>query len=63
MKELVAKNGKQLEMCLKTLYAEHIPFLVDIRFTDKEKIVYVVSVDVDDKTIEKLKFKYKVMIG
>lgn len=63
MKHFVAKNAKQLSTCLKMLYSEQIKFYVSVRFTDKEKIIYLVTVDVDDKTMEQLEFKYKVMIG
>ncbi len=63
MKHFVAKNAKQLSTCLKMLYSEHVKFYVSIRFTDKDKIIYLVTVDVDDEMMEQLEFKYKVLIG
>lgn len=63
MKHFVAKNAKQLSTCLKMLYSERIGFSVDIQFANKDKIIYLVMVDVDDKTMEQLEFKYKVLIG
>ena len=63
MKELMAKNPKQLDICLRLLYAEHVNFFVNIHETNNGKIVYGVSVNVDDETKSKLEEKYRIMIS
>ena len=37
MQEFIANNPKQLDLCLKMLYAEKIDFLVHVNETNKRK--------------------------
>lgn len=63
MKEFIAKNAKQLNLCLRMLYAENVSFAVTVKETDKRKIIYGVSVQVDDETFQQLKEKYRILIS
>ena len=51
MKEFRAKNPKQLDLCLKLLYAEHMGFSVSVSENIKKKIEYVIIVDADEQKI------------
>lgn len=61
--DLGAKNGKQLDICLRLLYAEHVQFLVHVYETDAGKIAYRVTVDADKQTVEVLREKYRILIS
>lgn len=63
MKEFMARNPKQLDLCLRLLYAERVPFIVKVIETDKRKIVYAVSTQVDEQTYEMLREKYRILIS
>ncbi len=64
MKELLAKNPKQLDICLKLLYAEHVKFSVEVTETATKKIVYLVSAYGLDKLAENvLEEKYHILIS
>lgn len=63
MKELIAKNSKQLAICLKFLHAEKIKFFVDLIEVSNKKIIYQIIVDTDDDTYEVVKEKYRILIS
>lgn len=63
MKMLYAKNPKQLDICLRLLYAEDINFIVRVKETEQLKIIYHVLIDVDQERFEELKNKYRIMIS
>lgn len=63
MRVFTAKNDRQLGLCLKLLFAEQIPSQVDIELTKKDKVIYLISVSVDEETWHKLESKYKILIG
>lgn len=60
MTELIAKNPKQLDICLKLLHAEGILFTVRVIDT-KKKILYGVSANVDDKQAKLIEEKYRIL--
>ena len=51
MKEFRAKNPKQLDLCLKLLYAEHMGFSVSVSENIKKKIEYVITVSYTHLTL------------
>ena len=63
MNELTAFNAKQLDICLKLLYAEHVKFVVDVFETEAKKIAYKVAVNADMQTVEELREKYRILIS
>ncbi|MCC8159746.1 MAG: hypothetical protein LIO53_00250 [Oscillospiraceae bacterium] len=58
-----AKNPKQLDLCLRMLYSEHMVFSVRVVETDKKKIAYEIQVNADNNTAEMLKEKYRILIS
>ena len=63
MKDLLAKNAKQLDLCLKLLYAEKIGFSLKVREDQKRKIIYSVIVEVADEKFAELEDKYRILIS
>lgn len=63
MREFTAKNPKQLDLCLRLLYAEHIAFSVSIRETNKRKIEYVIMVEASEQKVIELEEKYRILIS
>lgn len=63
MKYFLAKNPKQLDLCLRLLYAEHVPFVVQVAETNKKRIVYHVSAVTDEQTMRQLEEKYRILIS
>lgn len=63
MRYFLAKNPKQLDICLRLLYAEHIPFSVQIVETEKRRIVYNIFAMTDDQTMLQLEEKYRILIS
>lgn len=62
MLELYAKNPKQLDICLRLLYAEKIDFTVSVREDHKGKVFYAVTVDLDTEDARiAIKEKYRLM--
>lgn len=61
MKEFIAKNPKQLDICLKLLYAEKVGFNVKVKETEKHRIVYEIIADTDAQTYELLREKYRIL--
>ena len=58
-----AYNPRQLDICLRMLYADGIDFTVKVAETSKGKIVYNIDVIVSDETMEKLQERYRIMIS
>lgn len=63
MHTFIAKNDKQLGLCLKLLYSCGIQSQVELRLNEKDRIIYLITVKTDDDTWRKLEFEYKVLIG
>lgn len=63
MKEFIARNPKQLDLCLRLLYTECIPFVVTVGETDKRRIIYCIAIDVDERKTDELKEKYRILIS
>ncbi len=63
MNDFIAKNPKQLDLCLRLLYAERIGCNVKISETNKGKIIYIIKAEADDETIELIKDKYRILIS
>ncbi len=63
MNDFIAKNPKQLDLCLRLLYAEGADFFVKVGETDKGKIVYIIKAEADYLTVELLKEKYRILIS
>jgi len=63
MKEFRAVNAKQLDLCLRMLYAEKIQFFVTIVENDKRKIEYRIGVLIDEQKFEALEERYRILIS
>ena len=63
MQEFIAENPKQLNLCLRLLYAEHVNFSVRVIETQKGKIIFGVAVNVNDQRMTELEEKYRIMIS
>lgn len=63
MYDFVARNGKQLTVCLKLLYMEKVPYTVKVEEDNKGKVIYIVEVDLEPKQLAELREKYRVMIS
>ena len=63
MNEFTARNPKQLDLCLRMLYSEKIPFAVTIKETDKLRIEYVIRIETDHQMYEVLKERYRILIS
>lgn len=63
MHEFIANNPKQLDLCLKMLYAEKIDFLVHVDETNKRKIFYRITVEVDEVKKAELDERYRILIS
>ena len=63
MRSFRAVNAKQLDLCLKMLYAEKTIFSVEVVESDKMKIEYRIGVLVDELTFEKLSERYRILIS
>lgn len=62
MKSFIAKNPKQLDLCLKLMYTEDVKFTVEVTQI-KRKIIYVIYASVTDHEGESLERKYNVLIS
>lgn len=58
-----AYNPRQLDICLKMLYADGIDFTVKVAETSKGKIVYNICIVVSEDVMEKLQERYRIMIS
>lgn len=63
MKEIICKNARQLDICLRMLYAENIGFQVNVFENEKRKICYGVTPETDDDRIAVFEEQFKMLIG
>lgn len=63
MNEFVARSPRQLDLCLKLLYDANVAFAVKIRENEKRKIEYVININVDEQTYERLMETYRILIS
>ena len=63
MRYLDAKNPKQLNLCLRMLYAEKVKWAVDIVEDSNGKIRYKIGVDANEEEFLVLKEKYRILIS
>ncbi|MDR1753993.1 MAG: hypothetical protein LBR74_03690 [Eubacterium sp.] len=63
MNDFIAKSPRQLDLCLKLLYAENISFVVAVRENDKRKIEYLIRGQIDEHKYEKLLETYRILIS
>ena len=63
MREFTAKNSKQLDLCLKLLYAERIGFSVRVCENTKKKIEYRIHVQATEQKATELEEKYRILIS
>ena len=63
MQEFIAENPKQLNLCLRLLYAEHVNFSVWVIENPKGTIIFGVAVNVNDQRMTELEEKYRIMIS
>ena len=62
MYDFIAKNPKQLDICLRMLYAEHCEFTLTVRETvPSGKIVYAVTALTGEVKKAQLREKYRIM--
>ena len=62
MQKFIAKNATQLDKCLKFLFSKQVEFKVEVLETEKGKINYSVSVDVEDDVYNELNEMYQILI-
>lgn len=58
MNDFIAKNAKQLDLCLRMLYAEKCEFTVTVQENSAGKIYYGVNVTADEGKKTKLREIY-----
>lgn len=63
MQYFVAKNERQLGLCLRMLYDEKITSIVSVCENDKRKIEYHVSPTTDGETFKRLQDRYRILIS
>lgn len=63
MRTFLARNPKQLDLCLKLLYSEKTPFSVRVVESTKKKIEYEIGVNVTGEHMTELEEKYRIMIS
>lgn len=64
MFELQATNAKQLDICLRMLYADGIDFRVRVVENSKQKIEYRIALHTDDEEIyRKLLERYRILVS
>ena len=62
VKTLIAKNPKQLDICLKLLYRHRIQRIVELTEV-KRKIVYEIHAIADEQTLIALEETYRILIS
>lgn len=60
---LFARNPKQLDICLRLLYAERMEFELQVCENEKKKIFYRISVLSTEERYLAVKEMYRVMIS
>jgi hypothetical protein len=63
MNYFMAANAKQLDLCLRMLYADNIVFFVNIVESNKGKITYRIGAEIDDQTYKKLLERYRILVS
>lgn len=63
MRYFVAKNERQLGLCLRMLYDENITAIVTVCENDKRKIEYHISPTTDEETFKRLQERYRILIS
>lgn len=63
MSEFKAVNAKQLDICLKMLYAEKLQFFVRVIENSKRKIEYRIGVMTDEQTFGLLNERYRILVS
>ena len=64
MSKLIAKTPKQLDICLRLLYAEKVKFIVEVTETARKKIVYKIGIsEQDEQKALELEEKYRILIS
>ena len=63
MDYFLAKNDKQLGICLRMLYADRIQPFVKTVMNEKGKIEFHVKIQADDEVFRMLDERYKVLIS
>lgn len=61
MHEFIAKTDKQLGICLRMLYFDNVKYRIELQMTGNGKVIYVITVDVDDTTWAELEAKYNAL--
>ncbi len=61
--EFIARTPKQLDICLRLLYAENIRFMVEVQETNNHKIIYAVKALTEAQRISELKETYRILIS
>ena len=59
--EFIAKNGKKLAKCLRMLYAERLPFEVELFEDEKQKVRYRITSEVDPEKQEAIWQKWQII--
>ena len=62
MKEFVAKGSRQLDICLRMLFANGIKFNVIPYKDEKEHVYYIVAVKLNKQKYDELSNLYKTLI-
>lgn len=60
---LRARNPKNLDICLRLLYAEKIDFIVSVCENEKGKIYYSIYVLTNEEKYVEIHEKYRVLIS
>lgn len=63
MKTFLARNPKQLDLCLRLLYSERLIFSVRVVESAKKKIEYEIGVQAPEEKINELAEKYRILIS
>lgn len=63
MDHFLAKNNKQLGVCLRMLYAEEIQGTVKTVLNSKDRIEFHIYANVDEQTMEVLLKRYRILIS
>ncbi len=63
MDHFLAKNNKQLGVCLRMLFAEDIQGTVKTVLNGKDRIEFHIYANVDEQTMKILLDRYKILIS
>jgi hypothetical protein len=58
-----ARNPRQLDICLRMLYADGIPFHVRIEENERQRIEYVISIHSDEDAFLTLLERYRILVS